>query len=152
MTKKYFLIFIMILGIVRPALAAFQVPNSAYNIYTIDKAQTQALNQNKPLTFLYSDKATACSLCTSASNDILYSLDKQSIIVYVHQSDWKQIPPLVQNAIKSPAAGEYIPKTVIVNPQIDKVIYILPYQRQNRILLINEAKDRINEYFGHSKK
>ncbi len=147
MIKKCLLIIIFIIGMTGQALAAFPIPSGVYTISNLDKACQKALEENKPLTFLYSDQDTTCPLCTTASNDILYTLDKMSIIVYVTQSDWCAVPPLVQNAIISPAAGKYIPKTVIVNPQIDKIVYIIPYQRQNRIILINEAKDKISESF-----
>lgn len=146
MIKNISFVFIILFITVNPAVAEFKIPRSVYNISSLDKALVDAVNQNKPLTFLYSNKDTTCPLCTSASYDILYSLDKQSVIVYIHSNDWQQIPPLVQSAINSPSAGKYIPIAIITNAQIDKIIYIIPYRQQNRIVLIQEAKSAIQDY------
>lgn len=148
MLKKYFAILIFIVVLAGPALGAFNIPRTTFNISNLDKACQKAIAENKPITFLYSNKDTTCPRCTSASNDILYSLDRMSIIVYAHPNEWGKIPPLVQSALNSSSAGNLIPITVIVNPKIEEIIYILPYQRHNRIVLINEAKDKITQYFG----
>lgn len=125
------------------AMAAFKLPKYVYTIKNFDNAQKEATLQKKPLIFLYSDKDSTCPLCDGASNDIIYSFDKVAVIIYVSSVDRESLPPIVNNAINLPEAGKYIPITIITDHELQNVISIIPYQKQNRISLINEAKKKI---------
>jgi len=151
MFRKSLLAFgFLLLGLAGQAAAGFNLPQHVYSASRLDQACEAAAKQKKAITILYSDRDTTCSLCTGASNDIIYSLDQHSIIVYVNgKTDLERLPPMILSALASPQAGKFIPKTIIASPQMDQLIYILPYQRQNRIVLINEAKERIDGYFNY---
>lgn len=61
--------------------------------------------------------------------DAFRYLEGRTVIVYAGNGDWGKIPPIVQRAPKSEEAGTFIPKTVIVNPEMSKVLSIVPYIR-----------------------
>lgn len=122
--------------------AAFSLPPYVYKADRLAEAQEAAGKLNKPIIFLYSDKQTTCPLCTDASNDVLYKFKDMGIIVYCEEK--KSLPSLVQDAMNSPEAGKYIPITVITNPSVQKVIYILPYiERAQRPPYLQKTEDAI---------
>jgi hypothetical protein len=74
---------------------------------------------------------------------------QRSIIIYVsskNKDDWRKIPANVRKALKFSEAGKFIPKTVIVNAEMDRIIFIIPYARQaERNILLREANKKISE-------
>lgn len=146
--KKYILLFgLALISLISiPAHAKFSIPDHVFNYSQIDDAQREAKSRNLPIALLLSDKNTTCSLCTSASNDIIYALKDVAVIVYIDNSTWMMLPQNIRTAFKSPQAGKYIPITLILDSNLEEIIYTLPYQRQNRILLINTAKEEIAKH------
>ena len=55
-----------------------------------------------------------------------------AVIVYASPEGWAKIPPIVREAINSPEAGKFIPKTVVVDFGITEVVSIIPYKRAGR--------------------
>jgi hypothetical protein len=82
--------------------------------------------------------------------DVIQGLRDDSVIVYAtskRDADaWAKIPKIVRRAINSPQAGKYIPITVIVDSEIERLICIVPYSRDanNRKNLLREARDIIS--------
>ncbi len=143
------LIFLGIFLIVSSTFAAFTVPCYVYRIDQLKEAQASAKNNGMVLTFLYSNENTSCSLATAASTDVIQELKQRSVIIYVNSkngNDWEKVPAIVRRALISSEAGRFIPKTVIVNAEMDKVIFIIPYAAQpERNKLLKEAIKKISE-------
>jgi hypothetical protein len=136
--------FFMISSIV---LAAFGIPGHVYTVGQFGNAQQVAINSNKPITFIYSDKNTDCGLATAASQDIFQNLKNHSVIVYAERNDWNNLPAIVRNGMNSPESGQYIPKTVIVSPDLNRVICIIPYAKtKERNDLIQQAQNLLSSY------
>ena len=132
-----------------PSYAEFSIPSHVYTVDQIEEAKDIAKATAKALTFVYTNKDTKCGLATSASLDAFKELQKETIIIYAcsgNDQTRSQIHSLVRRAINSPQSGQYIPKTVIVDSKITKVIAIIPYTRDpnRRKQLFNEANNIIS--------
>jgi hypothetical protein len=152
MKELFYRTLIVLFGtllIVSSAFAAFMVPDYVYRIDQLKEAQASAKDNGMVITFLYSNENTSCGLATAASLDVIRGLKQRSVIIYVNSkngNDWKKVPAIVRRALKSSEAGRFIPKTVIVNAEMDKVIFIVPYAGQpERNKLLKEAIEKISE-------
>ena len=114
------------------AQAVFDIPEHVYTMSQLKKAQEKAKTDEKPLTFIGSNKETTCPLTTAASENIFQGLKDYSIIVYVEESDLNALPAIISTALDSSASGKYLPKTVIVNQSMDTVIHMLPYPNKEQ--------------------
>jgi len=115
------------------AHAGFRVPPGVYRIGSLKDAKTRAKKTKRPITFVYTDVETTCPLCVDASLDAMKSLKLRTVVVYAHASnDRDSLPGIVQDALKSSESGRYIPKTVIVDADIKRVIAVIPYAREKR--------------------
>jgi len=109
-------------------LAGFEMPKSVYRMNEFEAAKAEAKAKNKPLTFIYTSESSSCGLLKAASLGAADRLRAKSILVYANSpADFGSLPPLVQTAIKSEAAGKFIPKTVIVDAEMNNTIAIVPY-------------------------
>ena len=118
---------------------------SVFRMNQIDDAKAEAKAENEAITFLFTDENTKCGLCQAASMDVINGMKAKSTIVYVNSNnEGALLPKLVQDALKKPEAGQYIPKTVVVDPDITQVIAIVPYDsEQARKSSITKAKKLI---------
>lgn len=147
MTKAARIPFLLLLILTNASLtyAGFSIPNHVYSVNQLANALSIAQNSNKPLTFIYSDKNTDCSLATAASQDIFKNLKKHSIIIYAERGDWNSLPDIVKTGINSAESGNYIPKTVIVDSILSRIICIIPYaETKQRKQFINQAQKLIS--------
>ncbi len=75
------------------------------------------------------------------------ALKQESAIVLVEtkNNDWSLVPSLVQESMNSPQAGKYIPKTVVADAELSKVISVVPYNgnEKDRTKLFREAEKLI---------
>ena len=110
------------------ALGAFNIPNSVYRIDQLEQAKKEAMSYNKQIVFLYSDENTTCPLASRASTSIIERFKQSAVIVYFNKEDWPKVPRIVKEAIKSPASGKFIPKTIVVNAEMTGVVSIIPYE------------------------
>lgn len=135
-----------LLFILTAAHAGFTLPYYVYRIDELEQAQEEAKVNDSAIAIVYTDKNTNCGLATAASLDVIQGLRDDSIIVYANRDSWAKIPTIVKRAINSPQAGRYIPKTVIVDSEIERVICIIPYARDanNRKDLLGEARNLIS--------
>ena len=86
-------------------------------------------------------------MASSASKALFAGLNEYSVVVYVERRDWSKIPSIVQRGFSSSEAGEYIPKTVIVNTSFDEIFHIVPYARGDEMqMLIEEAQNMLSVY------
>lgn len=127
---KVVLTALLALALNSPAVAGFEVEKSVYRMDRVEAAQSEAKSEGELITFMFSDENTTCSLCSGSSLAMMDSLGKKSVVIYVDaKKDWKKLPRLVQTALSKPEAGKYIPKSVVVDADISKVIAIVPYAR-----------------------
>lgn len=128
------------------AQAGFKIPNYVYTVNQLTTAQQKAFNSNKTITFIYANKDTDCSLGTSATMDLFKGFINHSVVVYVDRKDWSKLPSIVKNAINSPESGTVIPKTVVVNSNLDSIICIIPYAKsKQRRIMIKQAQSLISK-------
>ncbi len=111
------------------ASAAFRIPGHVYRIDQLQQAKEEAQADDKQIVFLYSNENTTCSLCTRASINIMQRFERRAVIVYFGKEGWAKVPRIVRDAITSPEAGKFIPKTVVVDPGITEVVSIIPYEK-----------------------
>jgi hypothetical protein len=114
------------------ASAAFDIPSYVYEIDQLQRAKEEAKADDKQLVFLYSNKDTDCPLATKASTNIIKRFRDSAVIVYIGKQGWAKIPRIVKDAINSPEAGKFIPKTVVVDSGIREVVSIIPYERPGK--------------------
>lgn len=144
--RKYYSIAILLLVVgtlITPGFASFTMPRLVYRMGQLNEAKEMARDKDIPITFIYTDESTNCGLCTAASLDVVEELKDCTVIIYVnseHDQDWDQTPNVVRRAINSPKAGKFIPIAVIVDPDIKKVYYIVPYVRD-----VDERKDNLRK-------
>ena len=130
------------------AYAGFQFPGIVWNHDKLEEAQAQARSKNKPLAFIYTRRSSSCGLNKAASLDAYEYLKGTSVIVYADcDKARKVLPKAVTEALSSPAAGKYIPKVVIVDCEMSKVISTIPYTRDRsaRKRAFREAAKKIEE-------
>ena len=80
---------------------------------------------------------------------------KCSIVVYVNcKTESGALPEVVKEGLHSEDAGRFIPKTVVVDPEISEVIAVVPYARgdSERRKLYAQAFRKIRQYLKDRKK
>ena len=134
-------------AITSTAPGEIKMGKSVFRMSQIDAAKEEAKSKNEAITFLYTDENTKCGLCEAASMDVINGMKAKSTIVYVNSNnETPLLPPLVQDALRKPEAGQFIPKTVVVDPDITQVIAIVPYDsEQARKSSITKAKKQISK-------
>lgn len=141
-------VYFLIAMVAAPSVwAGFSVPNHVYSVSRLRIAEKHAKQVNKPISFVYSNKNTDCGLATAASKDVFRLLKNHTVMVYAGRGDWDKLPLIVKRGINSSEAGDYIPKTVVVSPELDEIIVIIPYARtEQRTQLIKQARQIIADY------
>lgn len=136
--------------------AEFNVPKTVYRMGDMAAARAEARVQSKPVTFLYSDENSTCPLCCGVSTEVIKDLKQKSVMIYVDaaKGDWKDLPRPVQQALNSPEAGTFIPKTVVMDAEAAQVIAVVPYTRDARALdkSLKEAKKKIEAAVGKPRR
>ena len=128
-------------------MAGFTLKSGVYSMNELEAAKAEALSGRKAVAFLYSDKATFCTQCSSASLQAMDALIDRCVMVYINKSDAANLPEEVKNALRSPKAGKYIPTIVIMTYDLKKVIDIVPYARGDAYKkLLSEAKEKVLSY------
>jgi hypothetical protein len=133
--KRYsiFLIALLVLEFsASMALAAFDVPDYVYQIDQLQQARQEAKADGKQIVFLYSNQNTDCPLASKASINIIQRFKDSAVIVYICREGWARVPRIVREAINSPEAGRFIPKTVVVDSSMKEVVSIIPYERPRK--------------------
>ncbi|MBE0598269.1 MAG: hypothetical protein IH614_13460 [Desulfuromonadales bacterium] len=130
------------------ALAGFDIPSGVYRIGQLDEALDHAEMYGRPITFVYANKRTDCGLAAAAARDLFKQLGERTVLIYLESGeDWGEVPALVKKALKSEAAGRFIPRAVIVDQNLSEVIQIIPYAKQEeRGRLLRQAKKKLGAY------
>jgi len=123
-------------------LAGFSLPPEVYRMGSLKEVQEKAKSANVPMVFIYSNENSACGLAKTATLDVAQELKGAALIIYVSKNDSASIPRDVIKAMNSPAAGKFIPKSVVVNPRTNRIEMIIPYisDRGRRIEEIRKVK------------
>jgi len=111
-----------------PARAGFDVPRHVFPIDRLPQAVNKAKDMNQPVAFVFTDAGTSCGLCKAASLDVFNTLSRVAVIVYVDPDSTDRMPSIVQKAMNSPAAGRYVPITVVVDSSFTQVLFVIPYK------------------------
>jgi hypothetical protein len=128
-------------------IAGFTFKSGVYSMNELDAAKSEALSGRKAVAFLYSDKNTFCTQCSSASLQAMDTMIDSCVVVYIDKSDATKLPEEVKNALRSPKAGKYIPTVIVMSYDLKKVIAIVPYARGEAYKkLLSEAKEKILLY------
>ena len=129
------------------AIAGFTLKSGVYRMSELEAAKSAALSARKAIAFLYSDENTFCTQCVQASLQAMETLAGSCVVVYVGKSDAAKLPDQVKNALRSPAAGKYIPTVIVMSYDLQKVIAIVPYARGDAYKkLLSEAKGKSLSY------
>ncbi len=128
--------------------AGIKIDSKVYRMDKLDEARTKAVAEGKPVAFLYTDANSSCPKCNVSAYNTMNELKSRTIMVYVdtEKKELLLLPKQVQEALRAPALGKYIPKTVIFKPELDAVIMNIPYALgEEQSKLLKEAKKLIKE-------
>ena len=121
-----------------PVRAEYEMPKHAYRMDKLAEARAEASAKGEPLTFIYTREKTSCGLCRSASLNAADRLKSKTVVVYANcDQDDGALPPAVKAALSTPEAGKYVPKTVLVDAKMEKVLAVIPYalgDEQNKLI------------------
>ena len=131
---RYFKIALLSIGlffqVTSEGVAGLPLPGYVYELVDIAEAQDEARQWGQLIAVVWTDLDCGCRLAESATYDTFRELHDDMTIVYAcSESDWKQLPSIVKQALRLTESGNYIPKTVIVDADMSKVIAIVPYIR-----------------------
>lgn len=128
--------------------AGLSLPGHVFQLEDIDEAQEEAKGWGQPIAIVYTDLDCGCSLAESATYDAFRELRSDMTLVYAcSKNEWSKLPAIVKKALKTSESGKYIPKTVIVDAQITKVLAIVPYisDPAKRLLALEETIEAVTE-------
>lgn len=124
------------------SFAGFSLPPEVYRIGSLKEVQDRAKSANVPIVFVYSNENSTCGLAKTATLDVVQELKGAAFIIYVSKNDSAGIPRDVIKAMNSPAAGKFIPKSVVIDPRTNRIEMIIPYisDRGRRIEEIRKVR------------
>jgi hypothetical protein len=129
------------------ARAGFELPTAVYRMDRLPRALAEARAKEKPLAFVQSDEGTTCPKCRAATLEAFQLLVDQCVVVYIGPGEGAQLPALVTAGLRSPEAGRFIPRAVVVDPQLSRIIAVIPYAGlPKRVEILAEAQTLILEY------
>jgi hypothetical protein len=115
-------------------LAGFSIPDDVYGMSELDDAIENAREDDWILAFVLSDQNTTCGLASRATEATFQELNEDCIIVYIHMpnTNWEDLPEIVAKGLNTKGSGKYIPKTVLVNAEMNHIIDVVPYRRSDQ--------------------
>ena len=124
------------------ATDGFRLPGTVFRMDELDQAQLRAREKGKPIAFLYSDEQTTCGLCARASLRTIDELKMKCVLVYVDaRRNLVGYPPAVVQALHAPEGGQTIPKTVVLDAALERVLVYVPYARDDALdEILKQAK------------
>ena len=128
--------------------AGLSLPGHVFQLEDIDEAQEEAKGWDQPIAFVYTDLDCGCSLAESASYDAFRELRSDMTIVYAcSKNEWSNLPAIVKKALKTSESGQFIPKTIIVDTEVTRVLAIIPYIRDpaKRLLALEKSIEAITK-------
>ncbi|HBA85274.1 MAG TPA: hypothetical protein DCZ95_14395 [Verrucomicrobia bacterium] len=148
MKKTYIVIALGLLMGTISASAGFRLTKSIYRVQNLQAAQDEARAKNRAICLLYTDADSKCGLATQAALDVIDAMDSKTVVVYVNSNnEGGFIPSFVQEALKSPDSGQFIPKTIVVDADLKEIIAMIPYaSEQERKARCTKAKMAISAW------
>jgi hypothetical protein len=136
--KKVFVLCVSLWLIAVEGKADFKMPKQVYRMDRLEEAKADAETQGKPVTIIWTHEKTSCGLCAAASLNAADKLSKKTVAVYADcDTEWQKLPTAVQQALRAPELGRFVPKTVIMDAALTNVLGVVPYARgpeQDRLL------------------
>ncbi len=131
--------------------ADFEPMRGEYLLGDLRRAQAQARRRGRVLAFIYTVPDSACRLTDEMFELVRKELSLYSVVVLANAADPKmrrELPPVVRSAIQAGEVGNLLPKTVVVDAEMKKVLARVPYVRDGmeRHRLIAEAKAAIADH------
>lgn len=109
------------------AQADFKMPENVFRMDQIEKAKAEAKSTSRAIAIVFTHEKTTCGLCQVASLKAARMLGEKAVVVYANSdSEWGKLPDTVQNALRSPESGPYVPKVVILDVHFKRVFAIIP--------------------------
>lgn len=105
------------------AMAGFEVPRHVFTKEAQEEAFAKAKSAGKPLAFVLSDAKTTCPLCVGATNRMFEEMKSSAVLVLIQDRD--EAPAIAKDAFRE---GKYIPKMVVVDPALSKVVGNVTYE------------------------
>ena len=127
------------------ARADFTMPDNAYRMPRLEEAKAEAKLNGRAITIIFTHEKTSCGLCKAASLKAAETLGKATVVVYANaDNEWHLLPTSVQMALDSPEAGRFVPKVVILDPELNTVFAIVPYAESSEyVRRLNDAIKRL---------
>lgn len=146
-------LIIGVLSMIVQKANAFTIMDHVFRMDQFENAGKEALEKNQALIFLYTYEDTSCGLNKTASIDVMEFFKDKAVVVYAcsrNNTVKTNLPAIVKDALDSEKSGKYVPKTVVISPDMKEVIDIIPYSRDSydRKRLMNEALNKINDFLG----
>lgn len=98
------------------ARAGIELPKNCYRLNQLNLVQQKAKQEKKPIAFLYTDKDSTDEGCNQASELIIKTLEKKTLIIYL--KDISQAPEKVAASFNS--RGALIPKVAVFDSGMKK--------------------------------
>ncbi|MFA6033720.1 MAG: hypothetical protein WC889_12540 [Myxococcota bacterium] len=111
-----------------------------------EEAKAKAARNSLAVAIIYTNEKTDCPKNKRASLAAADRLSDLAVVVYADSDndDWGKLPKLVQTALKSKEAGSYIPKVVVTDAKVKKVIVVVPYADEAGYTeLLRQARARV---------
>lgn len=109
------------------------MPNSVYRMDHLEEAKSDARINTRAITIIFTHEKTSCGLCEAASLKAAATLSNKTVVVYADaNTEWGKLPPAVQDALRTPEAGPFVPQVVILDLALTKVLAIVPYATSDR--------------------
>jgi Na+-translocating ferredoxin:NAD+ oxidoreductase RnfG subunit len=125
--KKLMLVIPLLLLVAFAAVAEFKLPAGVYRMDELGDARNRAARMKKPIAFLLSDESSSCPVTDKISLEAVKKFRLRTVVVYAHsKNDWNGLPETVRTAFRTSEAGKYIPKIVIIDPDFQDVLAIIP--------------------------
>lgn len=129
------------------AKANFKMPKEVYRMDRLEEAKAEATSNGRAITIIFTREKTSCRLNEAASLNAAGTLRRETVVVYADcDTEWNQLPATVQEALRSPEAGRFVPKTVILDAGLNNVLAIVPYANGGRYdRLLKDAMKKLPE-------
>jgi hypothetical protein len=123
-------------------------PASVYSIGRLKEAQEEAYNTGKAVALIHT-RIEETAVCVEASLDVEQRLRDTCVVVYAHSgNDNSKLPRAANEALHLKQFGSYIPKTVVLSPDLQAIIACIPYIRskEDRLAAFNAFNGTIKNY------
>jgi hypothetical protein len=125
-------------------------PTSVYTMDRLKEAQDEAYNTGKAVAIIHT-RIEENANTVEISLDVEKAIRSTCVTVYAHShDDDSKLPRLAFDALDRGEVGPYIPKTIVMNPNLQDIITTIHYvgERKDRGPAYSEANRKITEYLA----